>query len=368
MPLFQKTILKKYKRSLDAEKLENQWKLFTTHFHDTVVQQNIRNSKEEQYQEGFVNDLFVKVLGYVKNPAPNYNFITEQKNEGNSKKADGAIIINEKIRAVVELKGCSTTDLGKVEAQAFGYKSRQPGCDYVVVSNFEKLRFYVENAVEHIEFNLFQLSKEDFKLLWLCLSYDSIATDLPVKLKKESLSTEDTITKKLYQDYSIFRRELFNDLLLKNPETDKLLLFKKTQKLLDRFLFILFAEDRLLLPVNLIKKIIAEWEQLREMRVEHSLYERFKLYFNDLNAGNVKQDIFAYNGGLFQSDEILDNLRVDDQLLHDHTHKLSTYDFESEVDVNILGHIFENSLNEIEEIENQVVQAPPGLPQGEEFV
>ena len=36
------------------------------------------------------------------------------------------------------------------------------------------------------------------------------------------------------------------------------------------------------------------------------------------------------------------------------TEILSKYDFESEVDVNILGHIFENSLNEIEEIAAQI--------------
>jgi type I restriction-modification system DNA methylase subunit len=37
-------------------------------------------------------------------------------------------------------------------------------------------------------------------------------------------------------------------------------------------------------------------------------------------------------------------------LLFKHTKKISEYDFDSEVDVNILGHIFENSLNEIDEI------------------
>ena len=37
-----------------------------------------------------------------------------------------------------------------------------------------------------------------------------------------------------------------------------------------------------------------------------------------------------------------------------HTRKLSEYDFESDVDVNILGHIFENSLSEIEEVTQQI--------------
>jgi type I restriction-modification system DNA methylase subunit len=40
--------------------------------------------------------------------------------------------------------------------------------------------------------------------------------------------------------------------------------------------------------------------------------------------------------------------------LYEHTLKLSEYDFASEVDVNILGHIFENSLNELDEIKAEL--------------
>ena len=72
-----------------------------------------------------------------------------------------------------------------------------------------------------------------------------------------------------------------------NPGYDPLELFKKSQKLLDRFLFIFFAEDRSLLPTNLIFRINKEWQQLREMRIEVSLYDRYKVYFNDLNHGAI---------------------------------------------------------------------------------
>ena len=58
---------------------------------------------------------------------------------------------------------------------------------------------------------------------------------------------------------------------------------------------------------------------------------------------------------MFKPDDVLDNILIDDELLYKHTKKLSEYDFESEVDVNILGHIFENSLNEIEEISNELI-------------
>lgn len=370
MSLFQNNVVKKYTNTLDKKKLDEKWLLFTTIFHNTAKQDNIRNSKEEQYQAIFLNDLFVQVLGYTQHPNTNYNLITEQKNETNSKKADGAIILNKNVHAVIELKGTETTDLSKIETQAFGYKNNQKNCNYVIISNFEKLRFYIDNTTEYLEFNLFKLSREEFDLLYICLSLESMQTDLPKKIKNESVSREDKITKELYKVYSDFRKELFKDIEQLNPQYDRLILFKKTQKLLDRFLFIFFAEDRNLLPVNLIRKINLEWENLLKARVTVSLYDRYKMYFQDLNTGakvnlpafrehtneviSEQFDIYAYNGGLFQPDDVLDNISINDKLLFDYTEKISEKDFNSEIDVNILGHIFENSLNEIEEITNSI--------------
>ena len=362
MSLFQNSVLNKYVKGLEPEKINGAYDRFTSHFHNPEIQENIRNSKEEQYQGEFLIDLFVNVFGYVKNPTPDFNLTTELKNIKGSKKTDGAILSRAhapvaKALAVIELKGTITTDLSKVETQAFGYKNNQPGCNYVITSNFEKLRFYIENAVDFEEFNLFQLTKERFEILWLCLSSDYLLKDIPKKIKDESLTQEENITKKLYKDYASFRNEIFDAIQNENPEYDKLTLFKKTQKLLDRFLFIFFAEDRLLLPPNSIRSIVNQWTDLRDKYDEYfPLYDRFKKYFVYMNTGHKGQqhDIFAYNGGLFAPDEILDTIKINDDLLYKHTVNLSNYDFESEVSVNILGHIFEHSLNDIEEIQNEI--------------
>jgi type I restriction-modification system DNA methylase subunit len=369
MAFFQNSVINKYIAKLDKQTVQNAYAKFRAHFHNATIQDNIRGSKEEQYQGEFLIDLFVNVLGYTKNPTPNFNLTTEYKNVKDSKKADGAIIINEIVKAVIELKGTNTTDLNKIEVQAFGYKNNQPECEYVITSNFEKLRFYVDNAIEYLEFNLFTLSEKEFELLYICLSYDSIAKGLPKQIKDESVSQEALITKKLYQDYSVFKNELYHSLVKLNPQYEPLELFKKSQKLLDRFLFIFFAEDRQLLPTNLIFRINKEWQQLREMRIEVSLYDRYKIYFNDLNLGakvslpafsqtaskqKEEFEIYAYNGGLFTTDELLNDIKIDDALLFSHTEKLSNYDFASEVDVNVLGHIFENSLNDVDEIKAQL--------------
>lgn len=372
MPLFQNSVVTKYLKNQNSTLLLQKWEAYKKHFLNLKVQEDIKSLKEEQYQGEFLEDLFVKILGYTK-PASStetkFNLTTEYKNVKDSKKADGAIIIDEKVKAVIELKGTNTTDLGKIEAQAFGYKNNQPDCVYVITSNFEKIRFYIDNAIEFLEFNLFQLTQTEFELLYLCLAYENLSKGVAKTIKDESVSQEDVITKKLYKDYSLFKRELHQNLVFLNPQYEPIELFKKSQKLLDRFLFIFFAEDRNLLPTNLIFRINKEWQNLRTMRIEVSLYDRYKIYFNDLNSGAKVQlpafsqtashtieehQIFAYNGGLFKADDILDNIKIDDAILFKHTENLSNYDFASEVDVNILGHIFENSLNELDEIKAQL--------------
>jgi len=356
MALFQTAVLNKYLKELDADRVAAAYATFTAHFHDAAIQANIREAKEEQYQEGFLRDLFVNVLGYTLNPQKDYELTSEFKNEKGAKKADGAILQKGKALAVIELKGTDTTDLQNINTQAFNYKANHSECVYVVTSNFHKLRFFIDNAVEHVEFDLFTLSRADFDLLWLCLQRDNLLGGIPKKAKAESLQQEEKITKLLYKDYSTFKSALWQDLCTNHPEHDKLQLYKKSQKLLDRFLFVLFSEDKGLLPPNSIREIADQWEKLKDLDAYVPLYERFKKYFGYLNTGHKGKfhDIFAYNGGLFKPDELLDNVRISDEVLHPHLLQLSKYDFGSEVDVNILGHIFEHSLNEIENITAQL--------------
>ncbi len=356
MALFQKSVLQKHLNDLKKEDVAAAYITFKAQFANPAKQAHIREAKEEQYQSGFLTDLFVHVLGYTLNPNPGFDLTTEHKNEKDSKKADGAILNNGAVVAVIELKGTNTVDLDHVETQAFGYKNNQKGCRYVVTSNFEKLRFYIDDSVEHVEFNLFKLTEDDFKVLYLCLQKDQLLANVPLAIKDASLAEEQGVTKKLYNDYSNFKRLLYHNILALNPQFDRLLVYKKTQKLLDRFLFILFAEDKQLLPPNSIREILKQWQQLKELDEIVPLYDRYKKYFGYMNTGHKgkQHDIFAYNGGLFAPDDVLDNIKVDDALLYDSTQALSQYDFDTEVDVNILGHIFEHSLNDVDAVTAEV--------------
>ena len=110
---------------------------------------------------------------------------------------------------------------------------------------------------------------------------------------------------------------MHQNLVQLNPQYDVLTLFKKSQKLLDRFLFLFFAEDRNLLPPNSVRLILNDWRELQERDVEVLLYQRFKKYFGYLNSGykGKRYNVFAYNGGLFKPDEVLDTILIDDELL-----------------------------------------------------
>ena len=365
--LLQKNIVKKYLSLLDEKRSQEAWEQYQSYFLNEDIQANIHKIKEEQFQEGFLRELFVNVLDYTINPSPNYNLTTELKNEVGSKKADGAILIDDKVIGVIELKDHKTPDLASIENQAFGYKSKHKDTRLVIISNFEKLRLYIDNAVEYREWDIFHMTQDEFRELYLCLAWTQVKRGIALQMKEESVSSEDQITNALYKDYSQFKRVLFADIVAQNPyheenhwATDdkqwQLLLFKKTQKLLDRLLFIFFAEDCDLLPPNSMVKIIDQWEQLKDMDAYVPFYDRVKKYFGYMNTGyqGKKYEIFAYNGGLFKPDEVLDSIKITDELLVEHTRRLSAYDFESDVDVNILGHIFENSLSEIEEVTQQI--------------
>jgi type I restriction-modification system DNA methylase subunit len=361
--LLQKNIVKKYLNLLGEDQTAEPWEQYQRFFLNEDIQANIHKIKEEQFQEGFLRELFVKVLGYTINPSPNYNLTTEQKNEVGAKKADGAILLNDVVIGVIELKDHKTPDLASIELQAFGYKSKHKDTRLVIISNFEKLRLYIDNAVEFREWDIFHMTFEDFRELYLCLAWQQVERGVALQMKQESVSSEDQITKALYKDYSQFKRVLFADILKQNPTPDgkdekewQLLLFKKTQKLLDRLLFIFFAEDCGLLPPNSMVQIIDQWEKLKELDEYRPFYDRVKKYFGYMNTGfqGKKYEIFAYNGGIFKPDEVLDNITISDDLLVEHTRRISEYDFESDVDVNILGHIFENSLSEIEEVTQQI--------------
>ena len=349
MSMFQSSVLKSF--SQNESLVAIRWAEFQKFLSKVDY---IKTVKEEKYQDGFLKDIFENCLGYTLDMTnPNdFNLEREKKNETDGKKADGVIYVDKKIVGVIELKAQDTKNLDKIEAQAFNYHASHSNSKYIIISNFDELRFYIDKKTSYEVFSLFNLTYEDFKRLHLLISYESIKDNIPLKIKEKTANFEANISKELYKDFSIFRNHLFENLIKNNTNIDKSQILRQTQKLCDRIIFILFAEDRGLLNPNTIKEIRAEFNQ--QKFTDYKLYDIYKFYFNAINNGNDKLQIPKYNGGLFSTDTELDNLIIDNEILNMEAQKLSDYDFESEISVNILGHIFEQSLTDLEEIQSNI--------------
>jgi hypothetical protein len=57
MALFQTSVLKKYLKAQEQAPVEKAYKKFTKFFHDSTIQNNIRDSKEEQFQALFLQGI-----------------------------------------------------------------------------------------------------------------------------------------------------------------------------------------------------------------------------------------------------------------------------------------------------------------------
>ncbi|OFX39460.1 MAG: hypothetical protein A2X08_04545 [Bacteroidetes bacterium GWA2_32_17] len=372
---------KYFKKRLDEFKIEDipylEAKTKTINLYIKALESGrIEKTKEKSIQADFLNNFFGDVLGYEYKDSKKWNLEKEHKSLTDGTQADGALGffsitdngIREEVKAVIELKD-ALTDLDKPQQrqndkrtpveQAFSYSSKAGGkCKWVIVSNFREIRLYHSSDQGSYEmFYLPELLEQDnLKRFIYILQKENLISEKAEstidKIYRERQEIEHTITKKFYNEYKTLRLDLFTHLKTNNKGQDEFLLFNKTQKLLDRFTFVCFCEDAGLLPPYTLKKTKEILKNAFDFE-ENKLWRQLKGLFQSIDKGNPPHDINKFNGGLFAKDEDLDNLVIFDDILL----KLidfSEYDFASDINVNILGHIFEQSLSDIEEIKAQI--------------
>ncbi|TAE07778.1 MAG: hypothetical protein EAZ95_18030 [Bacteroidetes bacterium] len=370
MGLFQKSVFNNFVQrfAYNAEtELKDAFVRFQARFQTSNVQAKILASKEELYQRTFLREFFEEVLGYTHHPKDNHNLEVEKKNPHDAHKVDGVLLKDQHVRVVIELKS-TKTHLDTVVEQAFSYLNAHKHAKYVITSNFTHLRFYLDKKDEFEEFDLFNLAYEDFERMYALLCPATILSDAIDRLNQASIAKEEDITKDFYEKYQNFKDALCLNMSVNNKQIDKLLLFEKAQKLLDRIIFMYFASSKGLLPTNHVDVIIKEWSDLVKMRIGGTLFDRFKAHFEFINSGftSEKYEIYAYNGGLFAKDAVLDKLKIDNDILVYHCGALLQYDYVSEVDVNILGHIFEHSLSQADQKKQEILQKMQDLEAGKD--
>jgi len=262
------------------------------------------------------------------------------------------------IIAPFELKGPTTTDLDAIMPgrgrspvqQAWDYAIDAPGSKWVLVSNCVEIRLYGFGKGRDA-FELFDLRRlgeeEEHARLCLLLSADRLLGGATEALLRSTESAYKEITGNLYKSYSALRGRLISYLTdeVDGPKHSMLVAIELAQKILDRILFIAFAQRTDLLPDRLLKGAAEEVSKY----VPKPLWQNFQGLFRAVDEGSGPLNIWGYNGGLFASDPVADALVIPDPLATDLA-TLGEWDYRSEVPVTVLGHIFEQSITDIEKL------------------
>lgn len=355
---------------LDARRLR------LTPWIDRLRNGQLAAAHETQLHGPFLQRVFGDVLGYRTwdHPASGFDLHHEVPVRG-GKQVDGAIgwfgVGPDRIHAPIELKGAShplDAAGSRVQTpveQAWGYANRTAGCRWILVSNYRETRLYsTAHSMEDFESFLLDDLDQDaaFRRFWMLLSRDSLLPAAPGgrsyldELLTASSKEQDEVTGKLYGDYQALRRDLFLRLARSHSNLPPLDVLRLTQKLLDRFLFVAFAEDRRLLPADTIKSALDHVDAYHPRPV----WENLKAVFSWVDKGNPVRQFPPYNGGLFAEDAELDALDIDDEACRS-LKEISRYDFGEDVSVEVLGHIFEQSISDLEELRAEASGQARGL-------
>ena len=386
--LFNQTLMKKY---------SSQFKLSPSN-HDIIKEWNGKLERGELESERsnhpvFQNMILMGVLGY------NLDEIEYEKKEGEGLgRPDFVLKDNNKEFMVIELKGQKINmdkgQMGRADnktpvKQAFDYAENTEGVEWVFVSNYDEFRLYNwhKRKQKYISFKASELlDKEIFSYFMLIFSKESHLKDgLIDKLFEKTLVVERELEKEFYKLYNETRLMLMRELEeFNNFVRDGAIHY--AQLILNRYMFVSFAEDTGLLPSQISTDTIVT--PIKKGNLRHrSIWQRLNELFLDINEGNPYKKISGYNGGLFEED--LDSIQIRDivddhkifqdvwqdwgfevyekdimHLMEPYGDKInpiyknlltiSSFDFSSELDVNILGHIFENSIGDLEELKEDV--------------
>ncbi|MEN9848141.1 MAG: hypothetical protein RL368_881, partial [Pseudomonadota bacterium] len=335
-----------------------------------IQQGNLSAQSEIELQADFAQALIINILGYTPlSQSENYSIAREYPiGRGKVDLALGKFTAdkkNDKVSTVFELKGAKTKNLDAIMSgrhispvqQAWSYARDVRGCQWILVSNYLEIRLYAvgETSLVYEHFDLAKLTDEaEYARFILCLHADNLLTGKTKLLLEESHQADKDITTQLYNDYRNLRDDLLSEFIKNYEEYPAYTLIAPAQKLLDRILFIAFAEDHALLPANSIAQAYAHEDPYKT----RPKYENFQGLFAAVNKGREQLKIPAYNGGLFAKDKMLDKLQVSDEICGKFC-EIAKYDFNSEVPVTVLGHIFEQSIADLEEIHAQIAAGAP---------
>ena len=316
----------------------------------------------------FLDQLFGEGLGYrVKTKSPDAWELEHKltvKGVGIADGALGTFPATKSPAVVIELKGANAdldrdrTNGRSAVQQCWDYLNALPDCPWGIVSNFRTIRLYhrTKGVLSYEEYTLQELRRRDrFDEFYCLFERDGL---LPSKvnqkpraelLLKQTAERQKTVGDDLYRDYQRQRLTLIEH-LHKSEGKDFDESIRIAQKLLDRIIFIAFCEDRDLLPTNTLRETVEDID--RYSRAKNPAWDSFLKLFKAIDLGNKtdKVEITAYNGGLFADDPAINSLELREKKWTNDFAGFGAYDFSEEVNVDVLGHLFERSITELEKL------------------
>ena len=343
----------------------------------------VDSHKEQEILGDFLNDVFCGLLGYTRavDDPKRYTISREKHVQANGKFADAVLgeFGSEKPRSLAVLEGKGPKDpldrpfggrkLSAVD-QAYDYAINLQ-CNWILVTSIRQTRLYFKGTdkqtYERFDTEALTTDEKQLRKFVFLLHTDRMVPRSGIchldELLQESEKVGRGLTQEFYAEYAFIRRSTFARLRAVNPAVAPRLILTSAQKLLDRILFIAFCEDRGLLPSETIKRAFVH----RDPYTPRLLWDNFRGVFRAVNEGREDLKIHRYNGGLFADDPVLDGLTVPDDLFK-WFQDLAEYDFRSAselasedslkptrfIDVEILGHIFEQSIDDLEALQKEL--------------
>lgn len=343
---------------------------------------------EAKHKASFLGDIFEGLLGFATaGSADVYHMEYELSAPGDTRPADAALgvfgkVPEQHVRGVIEVKGPGVDldarstrkdNLSPID-QAFLYANKFESVWWVIVTNFDEIRLYhhQRGAIVHERFLLQDLVGEEFTRFHFLLRREYLLGDADsapqtLRLAQEKWRAQAEVSKKFYAEYQDARLELFREFREQNPDVEPIHALEATQLLLDRLLFILFCVDRGLLPHDIIGKV--RWHGDEEKNLAYgpgSLWKGLRSLFRAIDTGRKAANISAYNGGLFAEARLdlftlEDRTEAGEEFVLERVLEWDRLDFETEIDVDILGHIFENSISDLEQLRQEITSDPESV-------
>jgi hypothetical protein len=352
------------------------------HWAKLLTSRQADHLKETELLGDFLRDVFVDLLGYTgpADGAEPYTLKREATVEVDGKFADAALgqfsTADAQTQYVAAIEGKGPRDpldrpfagrkLSAVD-QALRYAVNLV-CDWYLVTNLREVRLYHKGHDQQTfeRFETAALAEDDAvwrRFVFLLGAERMVPRTAPCHLDallSESRRIGLQLTRDYYGEYAELRRRTLERLGSHNPEVPPADLLTATQKMLDRVLFIAFCEDRGLLPAG----SIARAYQHADPYNPRPIWDNFRGLFRAVDEGSPLLGVERYNGGLFAHDEGLERLRVPDEVCRGFD-RLAAYDYGLPtaaeeapgsaarlIDVEILGHIFERSITDLEQLRN----------------